>query len=656
MALGVSSANPMAASVASPVPASSGSANPTPVTVGQRPAPANAGTSVPFMGTSAPFMGKVKAVDTLSPKQKLLFALLKAKLKLSESQGTVVVDTFRRRNGAMSLGDTVVDLGYATDTQMVKLIAEIYQPDGIRLAQEIELTGAPRDVARLLEPAISRARCALPIARMQGGNGLMVAIHDPEAPLLSQVKHALGNYNLKFVLAPRRELMALIESKLVDVVEFTGGADVDGNNMAAFVEGLFKDAALKRCTDLHVCPEETIVELKYRIDGDLQVVSVLDQALKERFASALKIATTRADDGRTRLPAQVGGLDISKTQHPQGAKAARRYGSRRFTMRFSIIPSINGESFVVRFLDQDATVGDLETLGMLVDHARLYRQCVKMPDGLIINCGPTGHGKSTTLAAAVQYIDIRTKKLCTVENPVEYRFRGVQQFEVEPSIPGRGWVDYMRELLRHNPNYILIGEMRDKQTMHIAVEASNTGHMVLSTLHSNTAITGINRLLEYEIEPAVITLALRLLLAQRLVRRLCSACKVPHERDDELCEQHGLLWKAAEARGLVTGEPHYFTPKGCDQCKGTGYKGRGGIFELRRANAALNAQIIVQGRQFNSARAEEVYAHTVNEALHGDGGEQADLTGRTLMQDGMIKAAMGWFAPEDVMAAIYSAL
>ena len=551
---------------------------------------------------------------------------------LTNAQVDNLLEEYRARAGTRALSEMFVEHGFATEGEVARWLAKAH---GLPLAVSADYT-VQADVARLLSRALCRQRGVLPVRREAGQ--VVILCYDPEMPQFAQVTQALTQHPHRFVIAPRSDILAVMDSLDAPAIRLESE-----NEWASFVEAQFKEMSLTPgASDLHVVPEEHTVQIKFRIDGKLVARRTVAAEFRDRLTTALKLSANRAEDGRTLIKDRLGGIDVAIRTRPQDGSAVRRYGSKRMGLRYSFIPTLFGESVVVRFLDQDAQVGDLGSLGMLPDHVELYRAAVRKADGLIINCGPTGHGKSTTLAAAVQYIDIHNKRVITIEDPVEYRLRGVTQIQANVS-PDMGFAEVLRALMRHNPNVIILGAMRDPETAKSGLSLSNTGHLLLTTTHANTGLGGIIRLIDLAVEPAMVAASIQLLLGQRLVRRVCIHCRQPHTRQAELMDEHGETLERAKAAKVIRGPLGFFEAgPGCAACSQTGYRGRMAILELRKPDSVLRKRISDEKHEFDLAAAERSF---VASFLAGR------LSDRTLLMDGMFKAAMGWTTPEEVFSA-----
>jgi type II secretory ATPase GspE/PulE/Tfp pilus assembly ATPase PilB-like protein len=532
---------------------------------------------------------------------------------------------------------TLVELGLVADQDVARWIAEIngwryVAPEGLKVRGE---------AYRALPGAVARSRHAVAIDRR--GEVLTVAIADPLAPQFAQVLHAVAERQVEWVISPQADIDACVAEVYATQLE------VGGNELERFVEDMLREAAHTRgLSDIHCIPEDRSCEIRWRIDGDLVPWRAIPGDLKAPVAAQLKLSSTRGPDGRVRLAGAAGGLDVANRLDPQDASALRDYGSKRVSLRYSVVPAVNGESIVIRVLDQSAQVGSLESLGMMEDTALRFRAALKCPNGIVLLAGPTGHGKSTTLAAAVPCLDGRNKRVLSIEDPVEYRLRHVTQVSVNPRMT---FAAALRAFLRHNPDIILLGEIRDPETAALAVRLSLTGHLILTTVHANTAVQAISRLLDLGVEASLLAATVRLQLSQRLVKRLCPECRRPHRNWAALGGRFGDLLEHGRRSGVLRGEGRagsvgFEAGGGCAHCQQTGFAGRVGIFELRDLRPAVGALLARPGQPFDAQRAEQIFAECRR---------AGELAARTLREDGLLKAAQGLTSPEEVLAATLEA-
>ncbi len=337
------------------------------------------------------------------------------------------------------------------------------------------------------------------------------------------------------------------------------------------VNRLFRDASSARATDLHIEPARSRVIVRRRIDGLLQQADVLELALGRAAVSRIKILTN---------------LNIAERRLPQDGRARIRIADREFDIRVATMPTIHGESIAIRFLSATNQVPDLSRIGLNEANLDILKRQALHAHGLIVVTGPTGSGKTTTLAAVLDYLNDPERKILTIEDPVEYQVEGVNQIQVRPEI-GLSFASTLRSMLRVDPDIIMVGEMRDKETATIGVNAALTGHLVLTTLHTNSAAGAVTRLLDLGVPAFLIASTLRCVVAQRLLRKLCTNCREPYEADASVLDQ--LLPKSKGKHSAR--KTQLWHAKGCDHCNSSGYLGRIAIFELLVIDDALRHHI-----------------------------------------------------------------
>jgi len=355
-----------------------------------------------------------------------------------------------------------------------------------------------------------------------------------------------------------------------------------------------------RASDIHLEPFDDGLHVRYRVDGVLHSGELVPEAQGAAVSSRVKL---------------LAHLDIAERRLPQDGRIKTRVKGRELDLRVSTVPTAYGESVVMRVLDRASVRFSLEDMGFEKDTLARFNQLINRPHGILLVTGPTGSGKTTTLYAALAKLDSETQKIITVEDPVEYQLEGINQIQVHAQI-NLTFANALRSILRQDPDIIMIGEMRDGETAQIAVQSSLTGHLVLSTLHTNTAASAVVRMQDMGVERYLITSTVNGVLSQRLVRRLCTHCKTPVQPPPELLRDSGL------ARVLPAGAPIY-EARGCEHCRGTGYQGRTGIHELLVVDEAMRSAIL----QGNDASALQAVA--VKAGMH------------TLYEDGLRKVAAG---------------
>jgi type IV pilus assembly protein PilB len=365
-----------------------------------------------------------------------------------------------------------------------------------------------------------------------------------------------------------------------------------------------------RASDVHVEPQEKNCTIRFRVDGVLQKIKDVPKSVQRLLISRYKI---------------MGGMDITENRLPQDGRSSIRYGSRMIDLRLASIPAVFGENITIRILDRDESVFDLKNSGMSKEDLDKFMSMISIPHGAVIITGPTGSGKTTTLYASLNRISNVEKKIYTIEDPVEYRFPQIMQVQVNPKINmtfSRG----LRAMLRSDPDIILIGEIRDLETARIAVEAAITGHLVLSTLHTNDAPSTLTRLLEMGVESYMIAAAIKGIVAQRLVRKLCDNCKKEIKVPEESLND--------EIRPILKGKKIYKSV-GCKRCNLTGYIGRIGIYSMMDVSKKIREMLLLRKS-----------TDEISDAARKEGM-------KTLLESGAYKVADGTTSLEELYRVVY---
>lgn len=454
----------------------------------------------------------------------------------------------------------------------------------------------------------------------------IVATHDPLNLEALDELAALSGLALDLVLAPRDQIARRLKEALGvgggtvgDLMALSSGASdelpldedgaLDDDSQAASVVKLVNEILLEairqRASDIHMEPSERGLEIRYRIDGMLlpQPVPVEIHRFRAAIISRLKIMAR---------------LNIAEKRLPQDGRVTLTVGGREIDVRMSVIPMLHGEGIVLRLLDKSNQKFDMSLLALPPATATIWNGLIHRPHGMVLVTGPTGSGKTTTLYSSLAEIAGRDIKIVTVEDPVEYQLRGVNQIQVQSQI-GLTFAAGLRSILRHDPDVILIGEIRDHETAVSAMQASLTGHLVLSTLHTNDAASAYTRLIDMGIEPYLVASTLEAVLAQRLVRKLCPSCRLPR------------VAEALPADFEASSPLSCYEPVGCRECHGTGYAGRVAIFELLRSDSGTRS-LCIQG-----ASANEIKAHAVSRGM------------QTLRQSGWQRVAAGLTSFDEVL-------
>jgi len=518
------------------------------------------------------------------------------------------------------LGAALVRLGAISEDSLLPVLAEQM---GITLLDEENISVRGPDILRTIEQTgISPAWFAEQgLIVWEGADGVIhCASRNPANSFLQEtMAQAAPNHSLIWHLVRTRDaewLAKLVrpaqDSELTDDVahlkELAEEAPV-----IELVNNVLAQATDENASDIHIEPEEHEFNIRFRVDGVLQTRATLPH---ERFAAVAS---------RIKL---ISGLDIAERRLPQDGRITVRASGVDMDIRVSVVPGVHGESIVMRLLPKDRADFRLERLGMEVDHLQQFLRWAKEPHGIMLVTGPTGSGKSTTLYAALAVANDRQSKIITVEDPVEYKMRGITQIQTQSEI-GYTFSRALRAILRHDPDIIMIGEIRDVETAEIAVQSALTGHMVFSTLHTNDSIAAFTRLIDMGVEPFLVASSVRAVEAQRLVRRLCPDCSQPVSLPDELGEMiDGLRLRFPK---LLSTEANWRSACGCPSCHQSGYRGRLGIYEFVEVSPDLQAAIM-----------RRLPAHELTAIARANGY-------RNLREDGMLKAWRGETSLDEIL-------
>jgi type IV pilus assembly protein PilB len=460
----------------------------------------------------------------------------------------------------------LVEEGALSNDGLARALAERYGLDHLDLGVFQVDMGA----ANLVTTVAAKRYQAVPVAYVDKRT-LLVAMTDPSNVLAVDDIAIMTGYEVRVAVAAPEDIVALISrlDRLEDVVagtaELTEEAEAhevvdlhetdDDAPVIKLVNQIVAQAVEQHASDIHITPDGKETRVRFRVDGVLSDVTTVPKRMGPGVVSRVKIMSE---------------LDISERRLPQDGRVGLTVDGRHVDLRVVTLPSVHGESIVMRILDKDSVVMKLEKLGMGDDDRERFEHAFHQTHGAVLVTGPTGSGKSTSLYAALQELNTPEKNIITVEDPVEYQVEGITQVQVSPKA-GLTFATGLRAMVRADPDVIMVGEIRDHETAQIAVESALTGHLVLSTLHTNDAPSAITRLIEMGIEPFLVASALDCVLAQRLVRTLCSHCKQRTIVPAEVLRQNGY-------KALVDLEA--YEPKGCRRCSGSGYRGRAGIYEV----------------------------------------------------------------------------
>jgi general secretion pathway protein E/type IV pilus assembly protein PilB len=513
-------------------------------------------------------------------------------------------------------------MGYLSHSDLLAVLSEQFSIPVVDLPNEVIDT----QLLKTMPARLIHRRKILPYT--QRGDSLIVATSDPfDVYALDELRTLTGK-NVEPVLAPEREIEILIRryfgvgGAAIDqmIEESREGTvhDVEVSDrdlleqaqeatVVKLVNEILREAINDRASDIHIEPFEDDLRIRYRIDGVLHTTDVPPQI--KRFQAAMI--------SRIKI---MSSLNIAERRLPQDGGFKIRHNGREIDIRVSVIPSVYGEGIVLRILDKESVLLSLTDLGMYEQTYEQFEGLISMPHGIILVTGPTGSGKTTTLYAALHAIVSDQVKIITVEDPVEYRLEGVNQIQVHPQI-GLTFSAGLRSILRHDPDVIMIGEIRDLETAQAAIQAALTGHLVFSTLHTNDACSAATRLLDMGLEPYLVASAVEGVMAQRLVRTICENCKEPYQPEP------GSLPQDAK----IPADAVLYRGKGCRECRHTGLRGRVGIFELVTFSATIRESIS------DRATADKLLKIGRREGM------------RTLREDGWLKVQAGLTEPDEVM-------
>ena len=504
---------------------------------------------------------------------------------VTEDQLMLALDE-QKRSGER-LGRILVSNRIITESQLVRALAMHYGIDFI----DLDETLVDPSATRRIKESFARRYQALPIGIEDGR--LVVAMANPSDVLALDDIRALTGCDLRAVMAEPGQLQRQIEKawRSSSEAEAMLRMAAEGNDedeslskvkeaaedgpVIQFVNELIIRAAMERASDMHLEPGENELRVRFRVDGVLHDVMRVPRAIQNAVISRLKI---------------MADLNIAERRKPQDGRVSLQLETGSIDLRLVTLPTSQGESVVIRILDRGSGVLNIADLGFLQETRDRYEHCYRRPWGAVLVTGPTGSGKSTTLYATLGELNDPNRSIITVEDPIEYHMAGVKQVQVNRKA-GLSFANALRSILRADPDIILVGEIRDEETATIAVEAALTGHVVLSTLHTNDAASTPARLLDMGVEPFLVTSSVSCVLAQRLVRRLCEKCKAPYEPSE--AELLGAGWtEVADHVGSAAG---FFKPVGCGSCGKSGYRGRFAVHEVMPMSEDIAALVLKRG-------------------------------------------------------------
>ncbi|MBN1866344.1 type IV-A pilus assembly ATPase PilB [Candidatus Sumerlaeota bacterium] len=543
--------------------------------------------------------------------------------------GEVLEEALEKQdNSDQSLGRVLMDMGVATEWEIAAALGRQLNVPFITLSQyEID-----REVLQSIPREIILKYSIVPVDRT--GDTLTVALPDPHnifildelrlltkcqiVPVISfevDIQQAINRYfmtedsttKLQDMMTEMstQEMEIIHDSREDDELDLT--VQVNDAPVIRLVNVIIQEAIQDAASDIHVEPYEKTLRLRYRIDGVLQERPSPPKKFQNAILSRIKILSE---------------MDIAERRMPQDGRFKVRLENKDIDFRVSSIPMPNGEKIVIRILDQSNLRLDLKDLGFTQEELDRFELQIHKPWGMILVTGPTGSGKSTTLYSALSTINTPTKNIITIEEPIEYQLYGINQVQAREDI-GLTFAEGLRAFLRQDPDIIMVGEIRDTETVEVAIKAALTGHLVFSTLHTNDAPSSVTRLVNMGVEPFLVTASLNMLVAQRLVRRICKHCRDKFSPPADICERIGMEDSDIE----------FFRGQGCNECRGTGYRGRVALYEIMTLSDTIRG-IVMEG-----ANSTQIKKLAMEEGM------------RSLRQSGMLKIREGVTTIEEVLAS-----
>ncbi len=535
-----------------------------------------------------------------------------------------------------ALPKILVGMGFVTEKDITEVVGKQM---GVKYI-DLDTVDLDPEMARSIPEHLAQRYKVIPVSQKE--NKLILAMVDPLNVIAIDDIRLITGFDIEPVIATEDAILKAINRQfgvtdLAEVQETVkdiastdfGGLDVeeaveeeialdklkemvDEAPIVRVVNLIISQAINDKASDIHIEPEAKVVRVRYRIDGILHDVMCPPKHIQARMVSRIKIMSN---------------MDIAERRIPQDGKIHLRHDNREFDLRVSSLPTIHGEKIVMRILDKSSILLGLNKLGFFPEIQAIFESIVEKPYGMILVTGPTGSGKSTTLYSVLNKLNTGNKNIITVEDPVEYQLPGVNQVQVNEKA-GLNFASALRCFLRQDPDIIMVGEIRDLETARIGIEAALTGHLVLSTLHTNDAAGAMSRLSEMGIEPFLVASSVIGVLAQRLVRMICPNCKEPYTPPPESVKRFGLM-------AYTDSEITFYRGRGCDHCKMTGYKGRSGVFELMPITDRVRSLVL---QRSSSA---ELRQAAIEEGM------------KTMQDDGLRKVLEGMTTIEECLRVIY---
>jgi type IV pilus assembly protein PilB len=522
--------------------------------------------------------------------------------------------TLEEKSKNQKIGEALLQRGFITEQQLIEVLEfQLGIP-------HISLFNYPFDtnLFSLISKELARRNLIIPLKR--DGNKLYVAMANPMDFIVIDDLRLSTGFQIQPAIATKDDILRAInkyynvddafdellgELKQNEKGRIDDVTDLD-SPIVRLVNQILSNAVIQKASDIHFDPQETKVVVRYRVDGVLRVERVLPRHMQGVLTARIKIMSN---------------LDITEHRIPQDGRIKLNLDFHPVDLRVSTLPTVYGEKIVMRLLDMGSTLNDLSKLGFNTLNLKRFNEMIEKPTGIVLITGPTGSGKSSTLYAALNRLNDETVNIITIEDPVEYQLEGINQIQVNPNV-GMTFAAGLRSILRQDPNIIMVGEIRDKETAEVAIRASLTGHLVLSTLHTNDSIGTVTRLIDMGVEPFLLASSLSGIVAQRLVRKVCRDCQVfiePSKREHEIFARRGMKLEKV-TRG-----------KGCSSCNMTGYKGRIALHEVLVINDEIS-RAMMNGESFQKLKE----LATKNKTIF-------------LLDDGLLKIKQGLTTTEEVL-------
>jgi len=550
--------------------------------------------------------------------------LIEDKLLTQEKLNTLLI---KQKELNLTIYDLLIKEGIVSEEQILKTLSKHLDLPFIKITpQEIKA-----EIVKKVPAKIATHYNFMPLREENGV--IVVALYDPLDVIVQDEIRLFLKKEIRIVLAKKDEILQairkyygigadtvermMVENQDLEVLSREQKSEEDirdetiDPSVIKFVNQILVQAINDRATDIHFEPYEDEFRIRYRIDGILYNMGIPPtiKHFESSIVSRIKV---------------MANLDIAEKRLPQDGKIKAKVGHDEFDLRISILPTPLGESVNIRILSRSSLFLGLEKLGLIGKDLEILNSIIQHPHGIILVTGPTGSGKTTTLYAALSKINSTDRKILTIEDPIEYQLKGITQMQIQPKI-GLTFANGLRSMLRHDPDIMMVGEIRDLETAELAVRTALTGHLVFSTLHTNDATGAVARLLDMGIEPYLITSSVECIIAQRLVRIICDSCK------EEYIPGKEILLELLDEQSLNVKKPKFYRGKGCAACKFSGYKGRSAIYEILVINDDIR-QLIMERTPSNIIKQKAV-----------------SLGMKTLRQDGLVKILKGMTTPEEVL-------